>query len=307
MKPFRWLTAAVLLGVTQMAQSSPAQCNPCYSDAFRNGCENNFCEVEYKAYVDALYWNTRHGDSFCGDYNWGYRIGAAASWSGWDLGMRYTSLKNSTRRADDSPVEEEFFTLENLRLSQNIDFQILDAELGRSCCVFYGLTLRPFFGVKFTWIDTQTKFNAEIIGTETPLMSTFEAQDSVYLKGKGLYIGFDSRWKMCSFDLWGNNVPLAFVTRASTGILKADFDVKFSITIFEGTDFPIVDSFSSDRHYVSIHELYAGLEFRFCKVCNVDALMQIGYEAQVWQAFNKVESTSHQGIGGLVLRFGAGF
>jgi hypothetical protein len=340
MKLFRLLAAVALLGTAQMAYSANYDCDPCdpcYTGPSCDICDIDFCDMEFSVYVDALYWKTNHGNlsyefplvegdepdrhSLCGDYNWGYRLGAAASWNGWDLGLRYTSLKTSTSRSHLSTDElgEVIVLTDDLRVSHKVDFQVLDLELGRTCCVCEGVTLRPFVGGKFAWIDSKRKFDntvTEIISVEPIVTTNNEVKDSIDFDGKGLYIGFDSRWELCSFDLCDMNVPLALVTRASTGILDADFDHKSTFEDLIPTETSITSSSISKCHYVPVHELYAGLEFAFCGLCNMDAFVQVGYEVQYWgfegytgffDVFSLDNSSTHLGMGGLVLRFGAGF
>jgi len=294
MKHLRNLVLFALLASAQFAYSADAcdPCDPCYTGTECDLCNVDFCDMEFEVYVDALYWHGCSNDLFINstsdhispDYDWGWRIGASAYWNSWDIGFRYTSFSSKTKN------EVEFGSEVIVDAQYKFDYDVFDIEVGRACCICEGILFRPFIGGKFADI----KIHHENI---------FSANETnkQKLDGCGLYIGFDNRWQMCSFNACDCNIPVALVSRLSTGVLDGDF--KFSDS---SSEFSVV---YKDCQFVPVHELYAGLEFRMCGLCNADAFFQIGYETQYWgwKDEDGFSDIAHLGVGGLVLRFGANF
>lgn len=291
MKHLKNLVLFVLLASAQFAYSNEAcdPCDPCYMGTECDLCNVDFCDMEFEVYVDALYWHGCSNDLFIGDtntnvdpdYSWGWRIGASAYWNSWDIGIRYSSF--STKTDDQLVVVEDTFNY-----SYDLDYDVFDVELGRACCICEGILFRPFVGAKFARIEVEHENIFDIAVT-----------NNQKLEGAGLYIGFDNRWQMCSFNMCDCSIPVALVSRLSTGVMDVDF--KRSV---DGSEIEF-----KDCQFVPVHELYTGLEFRMCGLCNADAFFQIGYETQYWgwRAVDESNDLAHLGVGGLVLRFGANF
>lgn len=300
MKHLKNLVLFVLLASAQFAYSDEAcdACDPCYMGTECDLCNISLCDMEFELYADALYWHndlsliTNDGKTDH-DYNWGWRIGASAYWNSWDIGFRYTSFSSTAKR-------DVQFGENAVVAASEFDYDVFDVELGRACCICEGILFRPFFGGKFARI----KVDNRNIDQLTP-------DGKLKLDGCGLYVGFDNRWQICSFNVCDRSIPVALVSRFSTGVLDGDF--KYSVEGEEGS--------AKDCQFIPVHELYAGLEFRMCGLCNADAFFQVGYEVQYWgwrgdrisripqaQAIGFVsDSLSHLGVGGLVLRLGANF
>jgi hypothetical protein len=229
-------------------------CDPCDPCAVSNPCDLcdiDFCDMKFAAYIDALYWHVCRSDSdHHGDWNWGWRIGGIASWRSWDIGLRYTHFE-----------------------PDHFEHHVLDVEVGYTCCLpCGGLSIRPFAGAKFGWHNDD--FDDDDSDNDT----------------KGLYLGGSARWEICNYSACDRNIPIAFVTRASTGVLYADFDD------------------SDGCFYFPYHDLYVALDFTFCDLCGWDAFFQVGYEVQYWGwREDGGDDVGHLGVGGLVLRFGASF
>lgn len=271
-------------------------CDPCYDQSTCDFLCVDFCNMEFSLYADALYWHLHSTDLVLGDgsfdkltpgNDWGWRAGGSARWNVWDLSLRYTSFRS---KAD----KEAHFDQVPIVAKYAFDYRVFDAELGASCCICDGLLFRPFLGVKFANIDVTDDHVSEL-----------ERDFTQELDGSGLYIGASSHWKLCSFNACGCCIPVAFVCRMSTGILDSDFT---------RTEPPIPPEKerreSKAFRFIPVHEVYAGLEFRMCVLCDADAFFQIGYEAQYWGWKGIAEdalSHAYLGVGGLVLRLGANF
>lgn len=300
MKFLRNLALGVLLASTQFVNAATCDpCDPCGTTSSCDICDIEFCDMDFAVYVDALYWHVCSGDTerfidglglqhqIDTGWNWGFRIGAAASWECWDFGLRYTHL--------DSCTSEEFFlgTEETDIISEfDVEYKVVDIEIGRSCCACDGLTLRPFAGAKLAYIDIDHKF-----------VDSQDTEVDMDYDGYGLYLGLSSRWELCSFCACDKDIPLAFVSRFSTGIMDSTFKQSGNLEDIDG------DSLE-ECLFVPVHELYLGLEFRFCDLfCGSQGFFQIGYEAQYWgwREYDNTDDITHLGLGGMVLRFGANF
>lgn len=299
MKFSKWILSAALILSAQIAsvqgQNTCDPCDPCAVSNPCDICDIDFCDIEYDFYVDALYWEVCKSDHQIGSddgkvkylnpsYDWGYRLAGIARWKCWDLGLRYTSLciedSKKSHGGDDNDKEKFEF-----------DYDVLDIELGYSCCLPCGpMTFRPFMGAKLAWIEDTFK---------SDYAREFD-KAKIDFNGYGLYIGSSARWELCSYSACDRNIPIALIARASTGILRSTFE----------QDIDGEDDRCDQCIYVPFHDLYVGLDFTFCDMCGCgDASFQIGYEAQYWgwREYGENDDTAHIGLGGLVLRFGIGF
>lgn len=100
------------------------------------------------------------------DWNWGYRVGAGYDFGrdGWDLALYWThvhSTADGSKRAHSNQSlfpatssTKEILTLPILKASAHlhIDLDQVDLQLGREAFVGKHLTLRPFIGMRSTWL-----------------------------------------------------------------------------------------------------------------------------------------------------------
>lgn len=301
MKFLRNLALGVLLASTQFVNA--ASCDPCGTTSSCDICDIDFCDMNFSAYIDALYWHVCSGDTereispdegedfihqHDNGWDWGFRIGANAQWNCWDFGLRYTQFDSNSKEnfylgTEESDIESEF----------DFKYKVVDLELGRSCCACDGLTIRPFAGAKLAYIDVDHRN-----------LDDDDVEVDMDYEGYGLYIGLSTRWELCSFCMCDRDIPLALISRFSTGIMDSTF--KQSV---DGDSDLSVDSIK-DCLFVPVHELYLGLEFRLCDIfCGNDGFFQLGYEAQYWgwREYDNSDDITHLGMGGMVMRFGANF
>jgi len=318
MKLSKWITGAAFLLSTQIASVHGADyagpgydytgsgygshcdpCDPCYNNPC-DLCDMDFCDVEYDVYIDALYWglcrsnlnafNVSNGENghechhLEPDHYWGWRIGGMARWKCWDVGLRYTSwCFNEKRRFGQDEGEN--------RIKMKFDYDVLDVEVGYACCLSCGMTFRPFVGAKIAWIDDDF-----FIRNGEP---EFEVA-KIDFDGHGLYIGASTRWELFSFCACERNIPFALVARASSGVLRGEFDRRIQNGLFDKL---------CHKNYIPVHDFYVALDMTFCDICGCEAFFQVGYEAQYWgwHQYASPDDLAHLGLGGLVLRFGASF
>ena len=297
MKYLRYLTvvSCILLGSSAHADYACEPCDPCNATTPSDCCDRGFT-----AYIDALYWHVCSGSLSRGyyngeesvdtsmdlDYDWGWRVGGNYRRDHWDFGFRYTAFSSKTTEdyylgsEDDFPVDAFY----------HFKYRVFDMELGRSCCLCDGFVLRPFAGGKFAAITADLN------------NVNYDGQDVLMdYEGRGLYLGFSTRWDLCHFDSCGCNIPLAFVTRFSTGVMHSDFN--------QVGDLDLGSDRIKECLFTPVQELYLGLEMGFDGICDSKGFFQLGYEAQYWgwREYESEDAITHLGLGGLVLRFGARF
>ena len=298
MKFSKWIVGTAFLFSAQIASVQGAgscdPCDPCYQSKPCDLCDIEWCDVEYDFYVDALYWKLCRSDLDIDldddeggyadhDWSWGYRIGGNARYKNWDLGIRYTSFCDDVKTSKGGDAKHEF------------DYDVLDIEAGYTCCLpCDGLSIRPIAGVKLAWIEDEFDKSENNDGNKGKFDYT----------GYGLYLGCSARWELCSYSACDRDIPIALVTRATTGILHGEFDYGD----LENADH---STYKNECIYNPVHELYVGLDFSFCDLCGCgNAFFQVGYEVQHWGSWREWfsdDDLASWGLGGLVLRFGASF
>lgn len=285
----------ILCGSIAHADYTCDPCDPCFQPASSDCCDRGFT-----AYVDALYWHVCSGDAerivgygederlhqIDNSYEWGWRIGGNYHRDNWDFGFRYTSFSSKT--TEPFLLEGEYGIFDSY---YHLKYRVFDVELGYSCCLCEGFELRPFAGGKFATIFVD------------PYNLNYPGQESfMEYEGRGLYLGFATRWDLCHFNSCGCNIPLALVSRLSTGVMHSDF-----------TQLGDFDELYGERYkeclFTPVHEVYLGLELGFDGLCDTEGFFQIGYEAQYWgwREYDDQDDITHLGLGGMVLRFGARF
>lgn len=298
MRRFTWIVALTLFLQVQVA-SVQGQ-NPCYSYEPRglqrscDLCDFDYCDIEYSLYSEFLCWklcrselNFEYEDQkegfFNPDWDSGFRFGGVAQIKNWDFGLRYTYYFTEQSRTPPSG-----------KVKYRVYYDTADIELGYSCCLGpESLTIRPIAGAKLAWI--KEKYDKSENSDQTLGRLEFE--------GYGIYLGASGRWDLCSFCICHRNVPIALVTRASTGILHGEIDI-------EDLENAEHDKLKDERLYIPVHELFVGLDFTFCNVCCLEGFFQVGYEVQSWSGWREIfsdDDIASWGLGGLVLRLGVSF
>src|SRR5690606_2178908 len=98
MRFLTWMVGFALLFTSHTAfvqgRDACDPCDPCNMDNSCNICDLDFCDTEFSAYVDALYWKFCRSDLDYGkgnedggyvghDWQWGFRVGGVASLNEW--------------------------------------------------------------------------------------------------------------------------------------------------------------------------------------------------------------------------------
>ncbi len=270
------------------------------------------------------------------DYEPGFKVGFGLKFrhDGWDAYAQYTwwrNEKNDTKSSvhrdsdNDSYVMGDIFCPSSIfaqgffsgGVGQNgliafdtqsaeakwsLHFNVLDLELGRNFWISKWLTLRPFVGMKFSWLDQDFDVEYEKIFA-TPNFQTKVLFDLDQF-GVGLRAGLDSTWYM--WKNWAVFGELAF-----TGLWN-DFDSKRKDLFSNGSNpFQTILNLHDSNHLVSVVLEWA-LGLRFETAFHHDDFMfmlQAGWEQQVWFNQNQfilmpTASSANLNFEGLTLKAG---
>ncbi len=188
---------------------------------------------------DWLYWRTRQGgmeyavegasgtpvvlngaapSKVTFDFESGFRVGLGVHLphDGWDVNVNYTDFRPSA--SDDAsgsifplllyqqPIALPLVA--SARAEWDIDFQMLNVEIGRAYYIGRTLAFRPFIGLAGAWIDQEVEVH----------YSSAEVKTSSDFSGAGPRIGLGSNWFFGGgFSLFGN---------LSAALLAGHFDLK---------------------------------------------------------------------------------
>ncbi|NGX26521.1 MAG: hypothetical protein K940chlam6_00445 [Chlamydiae bacterium] len=182
-----------------------------------------------------------------------------------------------------------------------LDFNVLDAELGRNFFISRYLKLRPHFGLKGTWQDQDYL----VIGQDEELIS--KDQNSTHYWGVGIRAGLDTAWhfNQC-FSLIGEVAITAlwekFETERKSGAAPLEVGVSEPITVLY---------VENDIHTLKpVLEFLLGLRYETWYCCDryhfgIDG----GWELQWWsgqnQFFNQIVESKcgDLNLNGFTLKF----
>jgi hypothetical protein len=176
------------------------------------------------------------GEMFRPKFKWepGFKVGLGNKFAhdGWDLYAQYTWLRSNSSRNDNDDdcceresdniiawsnywlptnVGPEAVLMGEEYAKWNLHFNVLDLELGRNYYISKYLTLRPFAGMKFSWMKQKYKVNySDIIFVQDEndsVSSNVVIPDGSNIKlnfdqkeiGVGLRAGMNSAWYFCKW------------------------------------------------------------------------------------------------------------
>lgn len=168
------------------------------------------------------------------DWTPGFRVGLGLNMShdGWDIFTQYTWLRPSHSNIVSNTTNGVTFTLGSLlpegaegpttlaniiKGSWNLNFNVIDVELGRNFYLSQYLTMRPFIGFKGTWQDQDVKvtsvsdnYSIPFGGQDIPVTGPFVHKRKLDNWGLGVRGGFNLAWFMAkNWSIYGN---LAFTS-----------------------------------------------------------------------------------------------
>ena len=245
-----------------------------------------------------------HERSVGRDWAPGFKVGLGLNLShdGWDIYAEYTWLRpsNSSSLSADNVLSKTVVVQDgpNARANRatanwDLDFNVIDVELGRNFYLSQFLTMRPFIGLKATWQnqDTRIKFfnpdgyeaGEDGQGNNIKVEGPYKIHEQMDNWGIGVRGGFDISWYMSK--QWSIYGDLAWTTMwvDYTDITRKDtIDDPTQAT---GSSSVTPQNIKIDDHYSvkNILELELGLRWEILFYDdNYHFAIQAGWEQQVW-------------------------
>lgn len=162
-------------------------------------------------------------------WKWGLRafVSRFFDYDGWDFNLNFTYFtprgSNSTAVGNSNtriPLKGANITATGVNQAKSqfaLDFYNLDGELGRNYFISGRLTLRPFIGIRTTWMNQ--KQITHYSGGPTLGMHTDIITDSNKFWGMGPRFGLNTDW-----ILWNN---FRFIGNVAGAVLYGYFNVKY--------------------------------------------------------------------------------
>ncbi len=278
-------------------------------------------------------------------YEPGFKLGAGMKFpkDGWDLNLEYTWLRPNNHKSNTEDFDDDcdcvpptkalnyievpvlvgdpaalqtFAMIGGASSSWKLNFNVLDLELGRNFWVSKWLTLRPFIGMKFSWL--KQRFNVDyndpigLLAVDLPDVNPTSAT-AIDLRmrvkewGVGIRTGLDTAWY-----LWKH---FAIIGELAFDGMWNHFKSKRTDTEIDlvGTSFT-VNSFSNKTRGVSpILEWALGLRWETGSHDEkVMFTLQAAWEQQIWFNQNQFIMMPNQApadlsMQGLTLKAGIAF
>jgi len=222
-------------------------------------------------------------------------LGVVFLHDGWDLYANYTRLANQEEKNSIIgkqgvgliglfPPLVTNFSLEAIKeatCTWEQSFNVLDLELGRNFFISRYLTLKPFFGLKFDWIEEE--FHEKFFGQPRSRGALIDVMRKERVWGIGIRAGLDTVWHFTrNWGLYGDFAITA---------LWSDFHT----IIKEQTINRVQDQVAAINSYEKIQQVTpvyeAGLGLIYMLWFNKDRYLfysKIGWEEQVWVHYNQI-------------------
>jgi len=241
------------------------------------------------------------------DWAPGFKVGLGLNMShdGWDIYAQYTWLRpsNSSSLSSDAVAPTSIIqtgdgpTVLGSRISAHwdLDFNVIDTELGRNFYLSQFLTMRPFIGLKATWQDQKLRSRITSRGTEGFVAGEDGNGNDIILEGPykihekmdnwgiGVRGGFNIAWYMAKqWSIYGDLAWTAMWTDY-TEISRKDTIENPTDVLGGGTATNI--NVRNNDHYAIKHilELELGLRWEIWFYDdNYHFAIQAGWEEQVW-------------------------
>lgn len=252
---------------------------------------------------------TGNGCSAHPDWNYepGFKIGFGVyqNHDGWDVYANYTWLR--VRHTNNEISIEDLASqlivptplfgtgggldpMNKISGSWELDFNVVDLELGRNFYISHWLTLRPHFGLKGTWQDQDYLTRSEGVFANT--LSIGEANDKLDYWGIGIRAGLESSWhfsRCLSFlgeaDVTGLWEKFNVHSKSTNAPIEVGLREPFTLINVENTFFTIKP----------VLELYLGLRWETWYCCDTLYFSgEGGWEIQWWADQNQFFSLNQE-------------
>ncbi len=163
------------------------------------------------------------------------------------------------------------------------NFNVVDVDLARNFFISKTITLRPHFGLKFSWIEE--KFNLDYIGN--PSLTAVFGDSTMFLRqrqwGLGIRGGFDTVWHIIKeFGIYGDVAATAMWNSYRTHMNNVVTSPSTGTNTVLNTD---------ERFFEVLPILEVGLGIEVTHWFHNDTCLFIfraGWEEQVWSNFNQL-------------------
>jgi hypothetical protein len=169
------------------------------------------------------------------NWNWGFRAGLGYNLphDGWDVLLNWTRFRSHKKASEKhtpanllatqaSPAGANAF-FNTAKGASSLHFNLLDFEMGREFFVSKWLTLRPFVGVRASWLNRN--FQTRYVFNELANIR-IKGHDHNRFRGAGLRAGLDTQWGLgCGWSFFGD---LALSLIYGTQRLHSHQDTTFS-------------------------------------------------------------------------------
>lgn len=240
-------------------------------------------------------------------WNFGFKIGLGynSACDGWDIGMMWTRYEGRAKshieaEADDNHTliplwsaftgfwNDFFFAATDIETDWNLDFNLIDIDLGRQFWVSKYLTFRPHIGLRYASIHQNFhlyhkggSWNLhELLG---PALNQPAFNGEVQLKnnfdGIGPILGSDTNWHLgCGWSLYGD-LSAALVY----GRFDIDHDENYRLAEAPFTKTRVLETEDHFRASRAIMDLALGVQWMgmICD-CKYGLLVSLGWEQHLF-------------------------
>jgi hypothetical protein len=223
-------------------------------------------------------------------YQPGFSVGLSHTFicfDDWDISAEYTHLHSQNSRSAVEPTDGFLYArwIQPNLISNNavsclhdcweLDFNILNVELGRRCYMGRRFIVRPYIGLAAAFIDQKFKGEMDILFPTPFTLHVVDKSDSWAL---GPRIGVDGNWYLTRcFSIAGNIAGDILFTHYHINLNQYAID---NSTIF-------LDSSDKVNTLRQELELYLGLRYEFLDCCYYFSL-EAGYDFQIWWNQNMI-------------------
>lgn len=227
------------------------------------------------------------------DWDCGLRLGIGKNFphDEWDLYLSYTHFRSSGSKTVNAgrvdsviPLKGGIVTADSVSHAKSqfdFDFDNIDFELGRHFSISSRLALRPFIGVKNTWIDLEQI--VRYTGGDHLNANTAHVKDKSDFWGIGPRAGITTRWHL------GDNFHIHGT--ADGALLYGFFDVEHREKLSNDNTQRIDIEDNKHRFSPTVHMQF-GLDWgRYINPKQNYINLSVSYEAQYWWSQNQMLRT----------------
>jgi hypothetical protein len=229
--------------------------------------------------------------------NWRFRpgfkvgLGMLFDHDGWDIYANYTWLRPHDIKKEVSASSSKVLLdliwgvgptpaggfLERVRGKWDLNFNVLDLELGRNFFISRHLQLRPYFGLKGTWQEQEMHIAFLGSSPEGPFMNGSENHLDYW--GVGILTGLDTAWHFTK--------SFSFIGEMALSALWEGFEAKRRDFILP--TLPKAPFFKDCFHTIKpVVELFLGLRWEMWYCCDAYHMsLEAGWEEQWWAGQNQ--------------------